>query len=137
MSKPNGTDLVLYVQVSGVWTLVAGSSENSIAVKGAVIDVTSKDSAGWRELIGGERSWSVSGKGLFDSAATYGFKQLMDAFYNRSTLIVRFAFVTVGTYAYQGSCFLSALDDKGAKEGTVDFNYTLEGTGVLTPVVTT
>lgn len=50
-----------------VYSTVAGLRTTQLSVNGEVVNITSKDSAGWRELLSGAgtRSVSVAGSGIF------------------------------------------------------------------------
>jgi TP901-1 family phage major tail protein len=50
-----------------VYSTVAGLRTTQLSVNGEVVNVTSKDSGGWRELLSGAgtRSVSVAGSGIF------------------------------------------------------------------------
>ena len=53
------------------FTTVAGLRTTQMSVNGAMVEITSKDSGGWRELLSGAgvRSVSVSGAGVFTGSA--------------------------------------------------------------------
>lgn len=53
------------------FTTVAGLRTTQMSVNGAMVEITSKDSGGWRELLSsaGVRSVSVSGAGVFTGSA--------------------------------------------------------------------
>lgn len=53
------------------FTTVAGLRTTQMTVNGAMVEITSKDSGGWRELLSGAgvRSVSVSGAGVFTGSA--------------------------------------------------------------------
>ena len=54
-----------------VYATVAGLRTTQMSISGEVVNVTSKDSGGWRELLSGAgtRSVSVSGSGIFTGSA--------------------------------------------------------------------
>lgn len=53
------------------YTTVAGMRTTQLAINGQAVEITSKDSGGWRELLtgAGTRSVSVAGAGLFTGSA--------------------------------------------------------------------
>jgi TP901-1 family phage major tail protein len=53
------------------FTTVAGLRTTQMTVNGAMVEITSKESGGWRELLSGAgvRSVSVSGAGVFTGSA--------------------------------------------------------------------
>ena len=66
----NGT--IAKIQVAGV--TVAHLTSNSLTFDMATRDASTKDSAGWKESLEGQRSFSGSGEGFFAEDATYGFR---------------------------------------------------------------
>ena len=65
----NGTDLVLKVQAANGAAdefKLLHSTSCSISINADTIDVSSKDSSGYRDLIGGQKSFSLSADGLMD-----------------------------------------------------------------------
>jgi TP901-1 family phage major tail protein len=57
-----------------VFATVAGLRTTQMSVNGEAVNVTTKDSGGWRELLSGAgvRSVSVSGSGIFTGSAAEG-----------------------------------------------------------------
>ncbi len=57
-----------------VYATVAGMRTTQLSVNGEAVNVTSKDSGGWRELLSGAgiRSVSVSASGIFTGSAAEG-----------------------------------------------------------------
>lgn len=131
MGKRSGTDCLLYVIISSTPTLIAGLTGNTMSVNGEMIDVTTKDSKSWRELLAGVRSWSMSGDGAFDDAAAYGFNDLFDAFSLKDRLLVRFSFEESGLPYYEGYAYLASLEQTAPLEDKITFTFTLEGDGEL------
>jgi TP901-1 family phage major tail protein len=74
MSAEKGSAFLLKVGNGGVppvFSTVAGMRTTQLSVNGEAVNVTSKDSGGWRELLSGAgvRSVSVSGSGIFTGSA--------------------------------------------------------------------
>ena len=70
MSAEKGSAFLLKVGDGGVppvFATVAGLRTTQLSVNGEAVNVTSKDSGGWRELLSGAgvRSVSVAGSGIF------------------------------------------------------------------------
>ena len=70
MSAEKGSAFLLKVgdgAASPAYTTVAGLRTTQLSVNGEAVNVTSKDSGGWRELLSGAgtRSVSVAGSGIF------------------------------------------------------------------------
>lgn len=74
MSAEKGSAFLLKVgdgAASPAYTTVAGLRTTQLSVNGEAVNVTSKDSGGWRELLSGAgtRSVSVAGSGIFTGSA--------------------------------------------------------------------
>ena len=74
MSAERGSAFLLKVGNGAtplVYTTVAGLRTTQLSVNGEMVQVTSKDSGGWRDLLSGAgvRSVSVSGAGVFTGSA--------------------------------------------------------------------
>ena len=74
MGIEKGSAFLLKVGDGGsppVYATVAGMRTTQLTVNGEVVNVTSKDSGGWRELLSGAgvRSVSVSAAGIFTGSA--------------------------------------------------------------------
>lgn len=74
MAAEKGSAFLLKIGDGGgtpVFSTVAGMRTTQLAINGEAVNVTSKDSGGWRELLSGAgvRSVSVSGSGIFTGSA--------------------------------------------------------------------
>lgn len=74
MSAQKGSAFLLKVGDGGTplaYATVAGLRTTQLSVNGEAVNVTSKDSGGWRELLSGAgvRSVSVAGSGIFTGSA--------------------------------------------------------------------
>ena len=56
----NGTLIAIYKDISGTLTKIANATSNSFDITADMIDVTNKDSAGWKEFITGEKGYTMS-----------------------------------------------------------------------------
>ena len=75
MGAEKGSAFLLKVGDGGTpvaYATVAGLRTTQLSVNGEAVNVTSKDSGGWRELLSGAgvRSVSVSGAGIFTGSAS-------------------------------------------------------------------
>lgn len=74
MAVEKGSAFLLKIgdgQTPATYTTVAGLRTTQISVNGEAVNITSKDSGGWRQLLpgAGVRSVSVSGAGIFTGSA--------------------------------------------------------------------
>ena len=135
----NGTDLILKVSPSNGGTAVKlmHSQSVSLSVNTDTIDISTKDSAGFRDLLGGQKSFSLSADGLMDFAGVAGdtepdelFTQMMA----RTAVTFAFGFDSpaTGEYSYSGSGFITSLEMTGGTEDAPTYSVSIEGSGTLT-----
>jgi len=131
----NGTDLGVYIGS----TLIAAATDVSLTLNAETIDITTKDSAAFRELLPGLRSGSVSVSGLIDyvDASNKDFLDLYGAWEARTELTLKFSKATLGTgeASFQGNAFLTSLEQSGGTEDTASYSATFELTGVIDETV--
>jgi len=131
--KINGTDLLVYVG----GTAIGCCTSHSLQMTTATIDVTTKDSAGWTEIILGVRNWSISGEGLTEFNATYGFNDLVTAWKNRTLISVSFKTANVDDKVFSGSAYITDLGEDATMEDVTTFSFTFTGKDELnTPTYT-
>ena len=127
MAVFNGTQLGVYIG----GTIIAAAQDVSLSLSMETIDVTTKDSAGFRELLAGLRSGSMSCNGLIDYASSNkDTLDLWSAFANRSSLTLTFQESTSST-TFSASGFLTSLEQSGGTEDTATFSATFELTGTI------
>jgi len=130
MAILNGTVYVL--SIGG--TALQDQTEGSISINMETRDITTKDSNGFRELLEGVRSGSISVSGLIDDDATGGAGGVLFGDLNgRAAVSVVFGFDD-GTNEYNYSCnaFCTSLEVSGATEDNVTYSATFEITGQIT-----
>ena len=138
----NGTDLVIQVGTSSSNdVIVAYATSCSLEVSMDEIDQTNKSSGGWKSIIGGTRSWSISSDALYQNeskADEKGFREFWEHLGGSSertpdyVQLNRTGSVTSANVIYHGSALVTSLSVNGGTEDQATFSVTLTGTGVLT-----
>ena len=135
----NGTDLILKVSPSsgGTEAKLMHSQNVSLSMNVDTIDISTKDSSGFRDLLGGQKSFSLSADGLmdFNSAGTdTEVDELFDQMFGRTAVTFTFtlAATATGDYTYSGSGFLTSLEISGGTEDAPVYSCTIDGSGTLT-----
>lgn len=135
----NGTDLILKVSPSsgGTEAKLMHSQNVSISMNVDTIDISTKDSSGFRDLLGGQKSFSLSADGLMDFAGVAGdteVDELFDQMFNRTAVTFTFTLdvTATGDYTYTGSGFITSLEISGGTEDAPTYSVSIEGTGALT-----
>ena len=133
----NGTDLILKVSPSdgGTEAKLMHSQNVSLSMNVDTIDISTKDSAGWRDLLGGQKSFSLSADGLMDFSATAGdtdVAELFDQMFDRTAVDFTFALSTPAGYTITGDGFITSLEISGGTEDAPTYSCSIEGSGELT-----
>lgn len=139
----NGTSLVVLIGTEVIG--FATSCSLSLAIDAP--DASTKQSLGWADEIGGQRSWSLTTDGLATvvpgTVATYVTTAELNALaIARTAVTVKFTTVdnsTVGGVTpvsgdviYSGSAFIESVDMTADMENPVTYSVSFKGTGVLT-----
>lgn len=133
----NGTDLLLKVGADGSPEVIAFSTSCSLEVSMDEIDQTNKDSSGFKSIIGGTRSWSVSCDNLYQNeahASKESFTSLWQYVDGRDVISVELAVhnATTNNVYYEGSGYITSLSVNGGTEDQSSFSVTITGSGALT-----
>ncbi len=133
MAAEKGRSLLLKIgdgATAEVFATIAGLRSTSMTINGEQVDVTTKDSNGWRDLMAnaGVKSVSVSGAGIFkDSAA----EELLRAASVDQTLDnYEIQFQDANKFA--GAFQVASLEYSGEHNGAREYSITLESSGVVT-----
>jgi TP901-1 family phage major tail protein len=135
MSAEKGSAFLLKVGDGGappVFATVAGMRTTQLSVNGEAVNVTSKDSEGWRELLSGAgtRSVSVAASGIFTgSAAESRIKANALA-----GLIDDYELSFESGERLSGRFLLTRLDYAGDHGGERTYALTLESSGAVASI---
>ncbi len=133
MSAEKGSAFLLKVGDGGappVFATVAGMRTTQLSVNGEAVNITSKDSGGWRQLLSGAgvRSVSVAGSGIFTgSAAETRIKANALA-----GLIDDYELSFESGERLRGKFLLTRLDYAGDHGGERNYALALESSGAVT-----
>lgn len=133
MAAEKGRTFLLKVGNGGippVYTTIAGMRTTQMSVNGEAVNVTSKDSGGWRELLSGAgiRSVSVAAGGIFTgSAAETRLKSNALA-----GLIDDYELSFESGERMRGRFLVTRLDYSGDYNGERNYTLSLESSGEVT-----
>ena len=133
MAAQKGSAMLLKVDISGTATTVAGLRSTSISMNDEAVDVTTKDSAGLRQLLacGGVQSFSVSGSGVFtDAASEAAVRTAFDAQRTAGTF-VDFDVIIPDFGTFAGPMMIATLEYAGEYNGEITYSLTLESAGTF------
>jgi predicted secreted protein len=132
MAKVKGEDIFVKVNTgtveSPVWTKVGGQKDASMSRGLEEMDVTDKDSAGWKERLPGNREIEVEFDGFLieDNA---GLLEMQKGFEERKTLMLQ---LITPAYIYQGSFLIGEDGIEGPLDDAGAYSFSLKSTGVVT-----
>ena len=138
----NGTDLILRLGTTDAnEAILAYATSCSLELSMDEIDQTNKDSSGWKNIIGGTRSWSVSSDALYanESQTNEDFRSMFDLLGGSSNgrnkiyieLAVNGATSAANNVFYSGYGYVTALSVNGGTEDQATFSVSITGSGVL------
>ena len=141
----NGTDLILKVSPSsgGTEAKLMHSTSVSLDIAMDTIDVSTKDSGGYLEIIGGQKSFSLSADGLMDfnptTVADTEVDELTTQMLARTPVTFDFTLsgtLATGDYYYSGSGYLTSITISGGVEDAPTYSCSIQGTAALTVTTT-
>ena len=124
----NGTSMLCYC----AGTALAYSNSFDLNINVAEIDVTSKDSSGWKDVLSGLRDWSVSADGIVALDSSTNASYLFSLASNRTQINLKLSTDTSGDVYYHGSAYITNLTITAPMEDKVTFSCTFVGDGTLT-----
>ena len=132
MTAQKGREFILEVNDGNGYKPVGGFRSNSFTINGETIDVTSKDSNGYRMLLedAGIVSISTSGSGVFVGGDEFGL--VHSKMFAQQHVDCR---LTVpGFKIYTGNFAISLFEMSGEHNGEVTYSISLESSGPITHV---
>lgn len=112
------------------YTTVAGLRDLTVSLNGEPVDVTNKDSSGWRELLAaaGTKSVSISASGVYTDDTS---QHTLETDYLAQTIDSYEIVDEAGDYL-SGTFLITTLDFAGSYNGEVTFSISLESSGEIT-----
>ncbi len=134
MGAEKGSAFLLKIGNGGnppVFATIAGMRTTQMSVNGEAVNVTSKDSGGWRELLSGAgvRSVSVSAGGIFTGSAAEG-RVKSNAL---AGLIDDYELSFESGERLRGRFLVTRLDYSGDYNGERNYTLSLESSGAVVP----
>lgn len=139
----NGTSLVVLIGTE----VIAFATSCSLSIAIDAPDASTKQSLGWADEIGGQKSWSLTTDGLATvvpgAVATYiSTTELSNLAIARTAVTVKFTTVNndtvggvtpvTGDTIYSGQAFIESVDMTADMENPVTYSVSFKGTGALT-----
>tara|TARA_R100000951_G_scaffold88228_1_gene76224 strand:- start:303 stop:704 length:402 start_codon:yes stop_codon:yes gene_type:complete len=106
-------------------------TEGSISLSMETRDTTSKDSAGFRELLESTRSGSISVSGLVDEATGQAVSTLMGHFAARTSFTAIFGLDATADNYFTATGLVTSIEASGGTEDNVTYSATIELSGSI------
>lgn len=123
-----GKDLLLYVGT----TAIGSSTSCSLNISTDLLDVTTKDSNGFKEKLPEDIDWNISCDALTVFDAAYGIDDILDAQLGGTKLSVKFSTEVTGDIVLSGDIYINSNNIDASKGSPSTFSFSGEGTGTLT-----
>ena len=133
MPAQDGKDLLVKAEtaIPATYAAVGAFRSNSFTINGEGVDITNKDSAGFKEMLDGAgvRSVSASGTGVLLTSDAQLLLLTADAL---GGLLRLYEIIIPGWGTYAGSFLLTSLEFAGEHNGEANYNISLESSGEIT-----
>lgn len=129
--KFNATRIGVYVDGS----LVTHATSGELSISANMIDVTTKDNAGWSESIAGLKSATLSVEAMFAFDAAKGFSDLFTALDNGTQVALKFGTAETGDTTYNMNAFITSLNNSAPMEEAATMSAEFQVSGAITATV--
>jgi predicted secreted protein len=126
--KIDGKNLLVYV--NGI--AITHSDSCSLSLNLGTLNVTTKDSSNWDDIMPGSRNWTVDCSGMVALDATYGPDELTTLILNSTSVSLKFSTNTSGDKYWTGSAYLTSLKFDAPLNSPATYSATFNGDGALT-----
>jgi len=109
---------------------ITGLNDASFNINGETIEVTTFESAGWKERIAGLKDFSMSLSGFYEKDDADGQGALKTALLNGTSVPVDY--LVDGSSGFRGDYLVTSMETGASPSGEVTVSFSLESTGALT-----
>ena len=128
----SGTDLLLKFAAGSASAVTIGHSTScSLSLSNDLPEATTKDSAGFQEVIAGVKSGEISFEGLVAYDDANNAVQAADLLIARTKINWTFGTAESGDAVYSGSGFLSSVEMSAEMESPVTYSGSITITGAI------
>lgn len=127
-----------FIVLANTGTSAAPSYKPIAAQRGATLnintetlDISSKDSGGWKEAVAGQTSWSIEADGLL-TEDDLAYKKLEDAIMERETVKVQLQ--TKAGNKYEGMAVITSSSLEAPYDDVATYSLSFEGASKLTKI---
>ena len=122
----------LEVLISVGGKVLGGQRGASLSMSADELDITDKNTVGYKKFLVGLKEWSISCDGLV-VAGEAGYDALFNAFIAGDIVTVQFK-KEDGSFGYEGEMVVSSMDFDAQYDDALTYSCELKGAGDLTKV---
>ena len=119
----------LEVLISIGGTVLGGQRGASLSMSADELDVTDKNTTGYKKFLVGLKEWSISCDGLVCNGEE-GYEALFNAFINGDIVEVQFKQKN-GTFGYKGPMVIASMDFDAQYDDALTYSCELKGASAL------
>jgi|DEB19_MinimDraft_3_1074340.scaffolds.fasta_scaffold41472_1 hypothetical protein len=127
-----GTGFVLSVIISGTPHEITKSTSHDWGQSANMLDISTKNSGGYKEVMPGQKEFSLSGEFLFEPDDTYNYDYLYDAWDGGDKLQMQLSDGVTGHKKYTFYAYPSNLQRSDPNAETATFTCDFGVTGQVT-----
>ena len=118
-----------------ILTVVAGLRSTGFTLNGQDVEVTDKDSSGWRELLAGAgvTSFSITGSGVYKDDVALQTMRVIAI----TKVLETFTLIFESGDEYWGLFQVLSVEQTGEHDGEVTYSVSLESSGAITLITNT
>lgn len=132
--KIRGLEILLYVDVKGTKKPVGGQRGASLSMSADELDVTDKNTVGYKKFLVGLKEWSISCDGLV-VLNEEGYNALFDAFIKGDVIEIELKQdPEKGSFGYKGEVVIASMDFDAQYDDALTYSCELKGAGDLTQI---
>jgi TP901-1 family phage major tail protein len=138
ISTSQGASTIDDTATDDTYELIACSTSGSFTGSMEVIDATTKDNDGQREILTGGLTWSMSAEGMvqYDLASTVNSNiNLFDLWANKTKIRLAWSTGSVDDYMYYGNAYITSYEESAGLNEVASYSVTFEGDGAITKAV--
>lgn len=122
----------LYVKSGSTASKIAEITEATLTIEQSEIDVTSFDSDGWVENIGGLKNWSVDAEANYRADDANGQTALYSALVGSTASVIElYPNDTSSALGYTGSVIVTSFEIGSPVDDKISLSLSMVGTGAL------
>lgn len=138
ISNAQGASTIDTTAANDTYDLIACATSGTFSGSMEVLDATTKDNDGQREILTGGLTWSMTAEGMvqYDLATTVNSNiDLFDLWANKTKLRLAWTTGESGDYMYYGNAYITSYEESAGLNEMASYSVTFEGDGSITKAV--